>query len=163
MKTRGAAQSRSAGHRLNMLREFLIGAIIYLGLPAICATPLLLLYWLHRPTVLTNPGITALKEPVPIVSLPPAIRPEYRTEIGTSGQAPLHADSRKLHQGPEGSRPIAGRRNLRFAGGVRGPAPAYKTGASFSNPAQHTGVSRSAASAYAYAVDHSGQHERSPW
>jgi hypothetical protein len=170
---RRAVQSRSAGYGLgyglDTLREFVIAPIIYLGPPMVCAAPLLFLYWLYRPTVLTNPGLSALKAPVPIALLLPRSQPESREDVGTSNQAaladvaeafdePEPADKKpKSPPGSRGSHPITSRRPFRFGGNVR-PAPAYNVGAAVTNPDQYTGMSRTAASAYAYAVEQSGQH-----
>jgi hypothetical protein len=164
--TRRAARSRSAGYGLDTLREAVIAPIIYLGPSMVCAAPLLFLYWLYRPTVLTNPGLSALKAPVAMALLLPPSQPESREDVETSNQAALAdvADAPepadKKPKSPPGSRcshPIADRRPLRFAGNVR-PAPAYNVGAAVTNPGQYTGMSTSAASAYAYAVDQSGRH-----
>jgi hypothetical protein len=167
---RRATRSRSAGYGLDTLREFVIVPIIYLGPPMVCAAPLLFLYWLYRPTVLTNPGLSALKAPVAMALLLPHGQPESREDVGTSNAAaladvaealdePQPAD-KKPKSPPEGrgAHSIASRRPLRFAGNVRRPAPAYNVGAAAINPAQHTGTSRSATSAYAYAVEQSGRH-----
>ncbi len=166
--TRRAARSRSAGHGLDTLRELVIAPIIYLGPPMVCGAPLLFLYWLYRPTVLTNPGLGALRAPVAMaLRLPPSQR-ESREDVGTSDQAaladmaeafdePEPEDKPKGPPGSRGSHPIAGRRPLRFAGNVR-PVPVYNVGAAVTNPDRYTGMSRSAASAYAYAVEPSGRH-----
>jgi hypothetical protein len=165
---RRAARSRSAGYRLDALRELVIAPIIYLGPPLICGAPLLFMYWLYRPTVLTNPAFSALKAPVAMALLLPPRRPDSREDVGTSDQAaladvaeafdePEPADKPKGPPGSRGSHSIASRRPLRFAGKVR-PAPAYNVGAAVTNPDRYTGMSRSAASAYAYAVEPSGRH-----
>jgi hypothetical protein len=167
--TRRAARSRSAGYRLDALRELVIAPIIYLGPPLICGAPLLFLYWLYRPTVLTNPGLGALKAPVAMALLLASNQPESREDVGTSNQAaladvaeafdaPEPADKPKSPAGGRGSHPITGRRPLRFAGSVRRPASAYNVNAAVTNPDRYTGMSRSAASAYAYAVEPSGRH-----
>jgi hypothetical protein len=64
---RRAARSRAAGYNLATLRELLIAPLIYLGPPMVCAAPLLFLYWVYRPTILTNPGLSALKEPMAMI------------------------------------------------------------------------------------------------
>jgi hypothetical protein len=167
---RRAARSRSAGYGLDTLREIVVAPIIYLGPPMVCAAPLLFLYWLYRPTVLTNPGLSALKAPVAMALLLSPTQPESREDVGTSNQAalagvaeafdePEPADKEpKRPPGSRGSHPITGRRPLRFAGNVRRPAPAYNVGAVVTNPGQNTGMSRSAASAYGYAVEQSGRY-----
>jgi hypothetical protein len=167
---RRAAQSRFAGYGLDTLREFVIAPVIFLGLPMVCAAPLLFLYWLYRPTVLTNPGLSVRRAPVAMALLLPPSQPEPREDVGTSSQA-APADvaeafdepgpaNRKLKSPPgsRGSHSIASRRPLRFAGNARRPAPAYNVGAAVTNPGQYTGMSRSAASAYAYAVEQSGRY-----
>jgi hypothetical protein len=164
---RRAARSRSAGYGLDTLRELVIAPIIYLGPPMVCVAPLLFLYWLYRPTVLTNPGLNTLKAPVAMALLLPPSPPASREDVGTSSQAAL-ADAAEALDEPEpadkkpkglpgsrGSHAIASRRPLRFAGNVRRPAPAYNVGG---NPGQYTGMSRSAASAYAFAAEQSGRH-----
>jgi len=71
---------------------------------------------------------------------------------------PEPEDKPKGPPGSRGSHPIAGRRPLRFAGNVR-PVPVVQTSAQLSLiPTGTTGMSRSAASAYAYAVEPSGRH-----
>ena len=167
--TRRAARSRSAGYRLDMLRELVIAPIIYFGPPLVCAAPLVFLYWLYRPTVLTNPGLSALKAPVAMALLLPPTQPESREDVGTSNQAaladvaeafdePETADKPKSQPESRGSHPISGRRPLRFAGNVGSPGTAHNLGAAVTNPGQYTGMSRSAASAYAYAVEQGGRH-----
>jgi hypothetical protein len=95
-------------------------------------------------------------------------QPGSREDVGTSNQAALAdgtealdepelADKPKSPPGSRGSHPIAGRRPLRFAGNVMRPASAYNVGAVVTNPDRYTAVSRSAASAYAYAVEQSGR------
>jgi hypothetical protein len=171
MKSRPqTARSRSASYGLDTFREFVIAPIICLGPPIVCAAPLLLLYWLYRPTVLTNPGLSGLKAAVAVAVLLPPSLPESREDVGTSNQAaladvaeafdePEPADKKpKTTPGSRGSHPIASRRPLRLAGNVTRPAPAYNVGATVTSPGQYTGMSRSAASAYAYAVEQSGRH-----
>ena len=166
---RRPARSRSAGYRLR-LREFVIAPIIYLGLPMVCTLPLLFLYWLYRPTVLTNPGLSALKAPVAMALLLPPSQPESRDDAGASNQAaladvagdfdqPKPADKEpKSPPGTRSSHLIVGRRSLRFAGSVGRPGTAHDGSAAVNNPGQYTGMSRSVASAYAYAVDQSGRY-----
>jgi hypothetical protein len=168
--TRRPARSRSAGYGLDTLREFVIAPIIYLGPPMACAAPLLFLYWLYRPTVLTNPGLSALKAPAAMALLLPHSQPKSREDVGTSNQAPLAdvaedldepepADKKpKSPPGTRGSHLIVARRNLRFAGSVRRLASAYNVSAVVTNPGRYTGMRRGAASAYAYAVEQSGRH-----
>jgi hypothetical protein len=166
---RRAARLRSADYGPDTLREFVIAPIFHLGPPLVCAAPLLFLYWLCRPTVLANPGLTTLKAPVAVALLPPPSQPESREDVGTSNQAAL-ADVAEAFDAPEradkkpksppessGSQPIAGRRRLRFAGNVRRPAPA-DVGAAVTNPGQYTGMSRGRASPFAYAVEQIGRH-----
>jgi hypothetical protein len=167
--TRRSTRSRSVGYRLDTLRELVIAPIIYLGPLMICTAPLLFLYWLYRPTVLTNPGLSSLKEPVTMAFLLPLSQPEPREDAGTLDQAaladvaedfnePKPAD--KKPKSPPGSRVshmIVGRRNLRFAGSVKRLASAYNVGAAVANPGRYTGMSWGAASAYAYAVEPSGR------
>ncbi len=164
---RRAARSRSAGYDPDRLRALVVVPIIYLGLPMVCVTPLLFLYWLYRPTVLMNPGLSALKAPA--VLLPPS-QPESREHAGTSnkvavGEAaeafddPQPADKEpKSLPASRGSHPIAARRSLRFAGNVRRPASAYDVGASVTIPGQYAGTNRGADSAYAYAAEQSGRY-----
>jgi hypothetical protein len=147
-----------------------IAPIIYFGPPLVCAAPLLCLYWLYRPTVLTNPGLSALKAPVAMALLLPLSQPESRDDAGTSDQAaladvagdfeqPKPADKEpKSPPGIRSSHLIVGRRNLRFADGVGRPGTAHNGSAAVNNPGRYTGMSRSAASAYAYAVDQSGRY-----
>jgi hypothetical protein len=165
-----AARSRSAGYRLDTLRELVIAPIIYFGPLMVGAAPLLFLYWLYRPTVLTNPGLSALKAPVAVAWLLPPGQPESRDDAGTSNQAaladaaenfdePEPADKKpKSPPGTRGSYLIVGRRSLRFAGSVGRPAPGHNVSAAVNNPGQYTGMSRSPASAYAYAVEQSGRY-----
>jgi hypothetical protein len=153
-----------------MLRELVIAPIIYFGPPLVCAAPLVFLYWLYRPTVLTNPGLSALKAPVAMALLLPPSQPESRDDAGTSNQAPLAdvagdfdqpepADKKpKSPPGTRSSHLIVARHNLRFAGRVGRPGTAQNVGAAVNNPDQYIGMSRSAASAYAYAVDPSGRY-----
>jgi hypothetical protein len=164
--TRRPARSRSAG--LDTLREFVIAPIVYFGPPMVCVAPLVL-YWLYRPTVLTNPGLSALKAPVAMVLLLPPSQPESRDDAGTSNQAaladvagdfdqPEPADKKpKSPPGTRSSHLIVARHNLRFAGSVGRPGTAHNVGAAVNNPGQYTGMSRGAASAYAYAGDPSGR------
>jgi hypothetical protein len=146
-----------------------IAPIIYLGPPMVCAAPLLFLYWLYRPTVLTNPGLSALQAPAAMAVLLPPSQPESGEDAGTSNQVavadvaeafdPHPADKEpKSLPGSRGSHPIAARRSLRFAGNVRRPPSAYDVGAAFTNPGQYAGVSPGAASAYAYAVEQSSRY-----
>jgi hypothetical protein len=170
--TRRAARSRSAAYRLDAFRELAIAPIIYLGLPLVCTAPLLFLYWLYRPTVLTNPGLSALKVPVAMALLLPPSRPQSRDDVGTSNQSALAdvaedfdelepADKKpKIRPGTGGSHPIVGRRGLRFAGSARRPVPAHNVSAAVTNPGRYTGMSGSPASAYAYAVEEGGRHRR---
>jgi hypothetical protein len=166
---RRAARSRSADYGPDTLREFVIAPIIYLGPPMVCAAPLLFLDWLYGTTVLTNPGLSALKAPVAMALPLPPSQPESREDVGTSNQAAL-ADVAEAFDEPEpavkkpksppgsrGSHPIAGRRPLRFGGNVRKPAPA-DVGAAVTNPGQYTGMSRGRASPFAYAVEQIGRH-----
>jgi hypothetical protein len=147
-----------------------VAPIIYLGPPMVCTAPLLLLYWLYRPTVLTNPGLSALKAPVAMALLLPPSQPESREDVGASNQAPLADAAEDLDEpepadkkpksppGTRGSHLIVGRRNLRFAGSVRRLASAHNVSAVVTNPGRYTGMSPGAASAYAYAVEQSGRH-----
>src|ERR1700688_2271824 len=64
---RRAARSRAAGYNLATVRELLIPALIYLGPSMVCAAPLLFLCWVYRPTILTNPGLSDLKEPFAMI------------------------------------------------------------------------------------------------
>jgi hypothetical protein len=168
--TRRPARTRSVGYRLETPRELVLAPIIYLGPPMVCAAPLLFMYWLYRPTVLTNPGLSSLREPVAMALLLPPSQPESREDAETSSQA-LLADvaddfaepkpAGKKPNSPPGTRAshrIVGRRDLRVAGSVRQPASAYNVGAAVTNPGWYTGVSRGAASAYAYAAEQSGRH-----
>jgi hypothetical protein len=169
---RRPARSRSAGYRLDTLRELALAPIIYLGPPMVCAAPLLFLYWLYQPTVLTNPGLDSRREPVAMALLLPPSPPDSREDVGTSSEAPL-ADgaedfaepepAAKKPSSPPGtrvSRRNVGRRTLRFAGSVRRPASAYNVGAAVTNPGWYTGMSRGTTSAYAYAyaAEQSGRH-----
>ena len=167
--TRRPARSRSVGNRLDRLRELVIAPIIYLGPLMVCTAPLLFLYWLYRPTVLTNPGLSSLKEPMTMAFLLPPSWPEPREDAGTLDQAAL-ADVAEEFNEPKpadektksllaagGSRRIVGRRNLRLAGSVRRLASAYNVGAAVTNPGRYTGMSRGA-SAYAYAVEQNNRH-----
>jgi hypothetical protein len=168
--TRRPARTRSVGYRLDTLRELVLAPIIYLGLPMVCAAPLLFLYWLYRPTVLTNPGLSSLREPVAMALLLPPSQPESREEAGTSSQALLADVADDLAEpkpagnksnsppGTRASHRIVGRRNLQFAGSVGRPGTAHNVGAAVNNPGQYTGMSRGAASAYAYAAEQSGRH-----
>jgi hypothetical protein len=168
--TRRPGRSRSVGNRLDTLREFVIAPIIYLGPPMVCTAPLLFLYWLYRPTVLTNPGLSSLKEPVAMALLLPPSRRETHEGVGTSNQGPLAdvaedfdepelADKKpKSAPGTRGSHLIVDRRNLRFAGSVRRLASAYNVSAAVTGPGRYTDRSRGAASAYALAVEQSGRH-----
>ena len=166
---RRVARSRSGRFRLDTLREFVIAPVIYLGPLMIGAAPLLLLYWLYRPTVLMNPGLNALKVPAAMALLLPPSRPESHDDAGTSNQATLAdvaedfdqtepADQKPKSQlGPGGSHPIVGRRSLRVAG-VRRRSPAHNVGAGRNIPGQYTGMSRRPASgANAYAVNQGGR------
>jgi hypothetical protein len=168
--TRRPARSRSVGYRLDALRELVIAPIIYLVPLMICTAPLLFLYWLYRPTVLTNPGLSSLKEPVTMAfSLPPS-QSEPREDAGTLEQAaladvaedfiePKPADEKaKSPSGSRESHKIVGHCNLRFAGNVKRPAPAYNVGAAVAGPGRYTGMSWGAASAYAYAAEPNGRH-----
>jgi hypothetical protein len=153
------ARSRSGGYRLNTLRERVIAPIIYLGPPMVCAAPLLFLYWLYRPTVLTNPGLRALKEPVAMAFLLPPSQLESLDDAGTSNQAPLADVAEKLDEpepadkqpksplGTKGPHLIVGRRNLRFAGSVRRLVPAHSVNAAVTNPGRYASTSWGAASA----------------
>jgi hypothetical protein len=164
-----AARSKSGGYRLDTLRELVIAPVIYLGPLMVGAAPLLLLYGLYRPTVLMNPGVSALKAPATMALLLPPSQPESREDIGTSNQAALPGSAEGFDEpgpadkkperraGPGASHPIAGRRDLRLAGSARRPAPAHNVGAGVNNPGWYTGMSRSPASAYAYA-DQSGRY-----
>jgi hypothetical protein len=169
---RRPARSRSAGYRLDALRELALAPIIYLGPPMVCAAPLLLLYWLYQPAVLTNPGLSSLREPVAMALLLPPGPPASREDVGTSGEPPF-ADgtedfaepepAAKKPSSPPGtrvSRRNVGRRSLRIAGSVRRPTSTYNVGAAVANPGWYTGTSRGAASAYAYAyaAEQSGRH-----
>jgi hypothetical protein len=103
--------------------------------------------------------------------LPPS-QPESRDDIGASNQAalaggaedfaePQPADKKPNSQpGTAGSHPIVGRRDLQFAGSARRSGPAHNVSTAATNPGQYTGLSRSAASAYAYALNQSGRHRR---
>ena len=167
---RRATRSRSSAYHLERLRALAVVPIIYLGLPMVCATPLLFLYWLYRPTVLTNPGLSALKAPAAMAVLLPPSQPESGEDAGTSNQVavaevaeafddPQPPDKKpKSLPGSSGSHPIAARRSLRFAGNIRKPVPAYNVGAAVTNPGQSTGMSWGAASAYAYAAEPNGRH-----
>jgi hypothetical protein len=167
---RRAARSGSAGYRSDSLPELVIATIIYLGPPLICAAPLVFLYWLYRPTVLTNPGLRALKAPMAMALLLPSSQPESREDVETSNPA-ARADvaddfdeieptdkKPKSRTGTGGLHRIAGRRGLRFAGSARRPAPAHSVSLAVTNPGQHTGMNRGPAFAYAYAVEQSGRH-----
>jgi hypothetical protein len=144
--------------------------IIYLGPAIVCTAPLLFLYWLYRPTVLTNPGLGSLKEPVAMAMLLPQSQPESREDAGTSSQAPLADVAEDVAEpAPAGKKPkippatrdshrIVGHRNLRFAGSVRRPASASNVSAAVANPGWYPGMSWGAASAYAYAAEQSGRH-----
>jgi hypothetical protein len=165
-----AARSRSAGYRLDTLRELVIAPIIYLGPLMVGAAPLLFLYWLYRPTVLTNPGVSALKAPVAMALWLPPSPPESREDVGRSSQAALAdvaedfdepAPADKKPESPPGTRdshPTVGRRSLRFAGSVRRPAPGHNVSAAVNSPGRYTGMSRSRASAYAYAPEQSSRY-----
>jgi hypothetical protein len=167
--TRRAVRSRSGGYRLNALRELVIVPIIYFGPPMVCTAPLLFLYWLYRPIVLTNPGLSSLKEPVTMALLLPPSQTEPRDDVETSNQAalanvteafdePKPADKKpKSPPATRTSHLIVARHSLRFAGSV-GPGTAHNVGAAANNPDRYTGISRSAASAYAYAPDQSGRY-----
>jgi hypothetical protein len=168
--TRRAARSRSAGYRLDyapgvcgranhLLRAAadLRGAasVSVLALSTNCADE----PWDQLSEGTGGDGIVAAPS-----------QPESRDDAGTSNQAalansaedfdePEPADKKpKSRSGTGGSHPIVGRRDLRFAGSVRRPAPAHNVSAAVTNPGQYTGMSRSAASAYAYAVDQSGRY-----
>jgi hypothetical protein len=65
--------------------------------------------------------------------------------------------SRKAHLGAEARIRSPAAAPLRFAGNVMRPASAYNVGAVVTNPDRYTAVSRSAASAYAYAVQQSSR------
>jgi len=146
-----------------------IAPIIYLGPPLVCAAPLLFLYWLYQPTVLTNPGLSSLKEPVAMAYLLPPSQPESRDDAGTSNQAPLADVAEELDEpepadkqpksppGTKGSHLVVGCRNLRFAGSVRRLASAYNVNAAVTNSGRYTGTSWGATSAFAYAVEPSGR------
>ena len=167
---RRPARSRSVGYRLDTLRELVIGPIIYFGPPMVCTVPLLFLYWLYQATVLTNPGLSALKKPVAMALLLPPSQPESRDDAGTSNQAalaglaedfdqPEPADKKpKSPPGTRSSHLIVGPRSLRFADSVGRPGTAHNVGAAVNNPGQYTGMSRSAGSAYAYAWDQSSRY-----
>jgi hypothetical protein len=147
-----------------------ITPIIYLGPLMVCTAPLLFLYWLYRPTVLTNPGLSSLKEPTTMAFLLPPSWPEPREDAGALDQAalvdvaedfnePKPADEKaKSPSGSRDSHKIVGRRNLRFAGNVKRLALAYNVGAAVANPGRYTGMNWGAVSAYAYAVEPSGRH-----
>jgi hypothetical protein len=136
----------------------------------VCTVPLLLLYWLYRPTVLANPGPGSLQEPmVTALSLGPSL-PEFPEDVGTSDQAPPAVvgegrdepapAERKLKSpvATSASHRIAGHRNVRLAGSVRRLAPAYDVSAAAADPGGYTGMSWGGASAYAYAAAQNGRH-----
>jgi len=168
--TRRAARSRSGKYHFDTLRELVVAPIIYLGPLLVGAAPLLILYWLYRPTVLMNPGLAALKAPAAMALWLPPTPLESRDDVGISSQAAL-ADSAEDFDAPDpaakkpkgpsetgGSHPIVGRRSLRFAGGAGRPAPAHKLNAALNNPGHYAGMRRDGASAYASAVYQSGRY-----
>jgi hypothetical protein len=162
---RRAARSRSAGYRLDTLRELVIVPIIYLGPPLLCTAPLLLLYWLYRPTVVPNPGLRSLQEPVAIALLLPPSQTESPDDAGTPNQVALADVAGDFHQPePADKKPKSppatrsSRHSSRFAGGVGRPGTAYNPGATVANPGWYTGMSGGAASAYASAVAQSGRY-----
>jgi hypothetical protein len=164
MKSR-AARLRSGGYGLDKLRDLVIAPIIYLGPPMVCAAPLLFLYWVYRPTVLTNPGLGSLKEPVATVLLLPPSQMEARDDVGMSNQVAVADVAGDFHQ-PETadkkpkSQPAtrSSRHSSRFAGGVGRPGMAYNPSAAVFDPGRYAAMSRGAASAYAYAAGQSGRH-----
>ncbi|MBV9533144.1 MAG: hypothetical protein JO283_19275 [Bradyrhizobium sp.] len=131
------------------------------------AAPLLLLYWLYRPTVLTDPDLGALKAPatVALLLLQPAAIPR---RFETSSQAAVTdlakviderepaAKKPKNSSGSRGLHQIVRHRGLQFTGGAGWPAPGWNVSAAVNNPTQHTGISKSAVSADADEVHHSG-------
>jgi len=168
--TRRAARSRPGVYRPDTLWEPVVAPISYLGPLLVGAVPLLILYWLYRPTVLMNPGLAALKAPAAMALWLPPTPLESRDDVGISSQAAL-ADAAEDFDAPDpaakkpkgpsetgGSHPIVGRRSLRFAGGARRPAPAHKLNAARNNPGQYAGMRRDGASAYASEVYQSGRY-----
>ena len=168
--TRRAARSRPGVYRLDTLRELVVAPIIYLGPLLVGAVPLLILYWLYRPTVLMNPGLAALKAPVAMALWLPPTPLESRDDVGISSQSAL-ADSAEDFDAPDpaakkpkgpsetgGSHPIVGRRSPHLSGSAGKPASADNVSAARNNPGQYTGMSRSAAAAYAYTVNQSGRY-----
>jgi hypothetical protein len=168
--TRRAARSRSGGYPLDTLRERVIAPIIYLGPLIVGAAPLLLLYWIYRPTVLPNPGLSALKAPPAMALLLPAGEPDFHEDVGTSNRTALAdvaedfdqpeppAQKSKSSPATRDSQLTVGRRDLRFTGSARRSGPAHNVSTAVTNPGQYPGMGRSAASAYAYAGNQSGRY-----
>ena len=170
MKSTGrAARSRSA-YCLDLLRDLVSALIIYLGPLMVGASPLLLLYWLYRPTVLMNPGLAALKAaPTTVVSFLPPSRWPFGDDVETSSQAAVvevaeavdepepAAEKPKSSSGTRDRHQVVGHASRRFAGGAVRPASAHTISAAVNSLGQYTGMSRNPSSAYARAVNQTRQ------
>jgi hypothetical protein len=155
---------------LDKLRALVVATIIYLGPLLIGAAPLLILYWLYQPTVLMNPGFAALTAPAAMALWLGPGPPESRDDVGTStptalagvaedfDQTESTTKKRKSSSDTGGSDPIVGRRASRLSGGAGKRESAHNVSAALTNPGEYTGMSRSAASSYAYTVNQSGRY-----
>jgi hypothetical protein len=158
------ARSRSAGYRSDAL-------VIYLAPLMVGAAPFLLLYWLHKPIVLTNPGLSAYKVPTATLLLPPLrelesfefAEPQNQASLANVAEdfaTELNDEKPKGEPPAAGPHPVVSGRHLRIGANKRTPAPTVSAKTDINDPGQHIGTgTRSAASAYAYTPYENG-HRR---
>jgi hypothetical protein len=152
------APSRSAGCWRDAL-------LIYVATLMVGAAPFLFLYWLYKPTLLTNPGLNAYKAPIATLLLPPLRESEPFTsaepwnegsaaELAEDFAPELNEEKPKKEPHVAGPHPVVSVRQSRIDADRRTRAPARSAKTNINDPGQLIGTgTKSAASAYAYAPD----------